>query len=80
MERIVDLLVGILAGLLVGLVTVILGTIRTVPSPSDAVPHCIELMVVPLVVGGICGGFVSLRLGRNRSLERLQLRRRRRNL
>ena len=71
MERVVDILLGILAGLLVGLVTVILGTLGTAGSmPLTAPDPCVGLMVAPLVVGGLCGGWVSWRLGRNRPPER----------
>ena len=69
-ERAVDILMGILAGLLVGLVTVVLGTLGTMGStPPDAPGRCVGLMVAPLVVGGLCGGFVSWRLRRNRPPE-----------
>ena len=68
MERVVDILLGILAGLFVGLVTVILGTAG---STALAAPDsCVGLMVAPLVVGGLCGGWMSWRLGRNRPPER----------
>ena len=62
MERAVDILLGILAGLLVGL-----GTVGS--TPPDAPSRSVGLMAAPLVVGGLCGGFVSWRLGRNRPPE-----------
>ena len=70
LERAVDILMGILAGLLVGLVTVVLGILGTMGStPPDAPGRCVGLMVAPLIVGALCGGFVSWRLGRNRPPE-----------
>ena len=69
-ERAVDILLGILAGLLVGLVTVVLGTLGTMGStPPDAPYRCVGLMSAPLVVGALCGGWVSWRLGRRRPPE-----------
>ena len=62
MERVVDILSGILTGLLVGLVAVILGMIGG--STPDTSNPCVGLMVTPPVVGGLCGGFVSWRRGR----------------
>ena len=64
MERVVDILSGVLAGLVAGLVAVVLGTTVSLGTP-DAPNSCIGLMVAPLVVGGLCGGFVSFRMGRN---------------
>ena len=65
MERTIGILTGILAGLLVGLVAVILGLVGG-STPSDASNPCVGLMVSPPVVGGLCGGFVSWRRGRDR--------------
>lgn len=77
MERAVGVLLGILAGLLVGLVTVVLGLLggRT---PPDTPERCVGLMVTPLVVGALCGGFVSWRLGKGDPPERRGWKRRRR--
>ena len=69
MERIVDILSGVLAGLVAGLVAVVLGTIASIGTP-DAPISCIGLMVAPPVVGGLCGGVVSLRVGRNHPPKR----------
>lgn len=69
MERAVGILLGLLAGLLLGLVTVVLGTLVGGGSP-DAPDRCVGLMMAPLVAGGLCGGWVSWRLGRNRPPER----------
>lgn len=71
MERAVGILIGVLAGLLVGIATVILGTIGAMGStPPDAPGRCVGLMVAPLVVGALCGGFVSWRKARNGPPER----------
>ena len=77
MERAVGVLFGVLAGLLVGLVTVILGTIGG-RMPPDTPDRCVGLMVAPLVVGALCGGFVSWRLGKSDPPERRGRKRRRR--
>lgn len=71
MERVVGVLVGILAGLLVGLVTVLLGTVGGNAPPGAPGPgRCVGLMVSPLLVGALCGGWVSWLLGRNRPPQR----------
>ena len=71
MERAVDILIGLLAGLLVGLVTIVLGTLGSMGSmPPDAPSPCAGLMVAPLIVGALCGGWVSWRRGKSRPRER----------
>ena len=67
MERVVGILIGVLAGLCAGLAAVVLGTLGTMGStPPDTPERCVGLMVAPLVVGGLCGGWVSWRLPERR--------------
>ena len=66
MDRAVGILGGVLVGLLVGLATIFLGTLGTMGStPPEAPDRCVGLIVALLVVGGLCGGWVSWRLDRN---------------
>ena len=78
MERAVGVLLGILAGLLVGLVTVVLGLLGG-RMPPDTPERCVGLMVTPLIVGALGGGWVAWRQGKSgppeRQSERLRLRR-----
>ena len=76
MERVVGVLLGILAGLFVGLVTVVLGLLGG-STPPDTPDRCVGLMVTPLVVGALCGGFASWRLGKSGPPERRWRKRRR---
>ena len=69
MERAVGVLLGILAGLFVGLVAVVLGTLAG-RMPPDTPDRCVGLMVTPPVVGALCGGFLSWRLGKSGPPER----------
>jgi len=82
MERAADILIGVLVGLLVGLGTILLGMLGTMAgTPPDALgasDRCTGLIVALLVVGAVCGGLVSRRLGRLRSPERRWQRRGRR--
>ena len=75
MDRAVNILLGILAGLFVGLLTIGLGTLGSIP--PDAPDRCIGLIIALLLVGGLCGGWVSWRLGRERLQESRRLRQRR---
>ena len=69
-ERAVDVLFGLLAGLLVGLVTVVLGTIGSMPlSAPEESNRCAGLMAAPLIVGSLCGGWAAWRLRRTRPPE-----------
>ena len=70
------ILMGVVSGLLAGLAAVVLDTLGGTP-PPDAPGRCIRLMVALLVVGGLCGGAVSWRLGRSRSPKRRWPRQRR---
>ena len=76
MERAVEVLLGVLAGLCAGLVAVVLGTLGTMSNtPPDTPERCVGLMVAPLVVGALCGGWVSWHLDRRRLPERRRRRR-----